>query len=235
MTPMLAEKEVLTIPRFNRIPFLFHGFGTSQWRERDFKKVEGWENFRILSLEQVHSDVVHFIEEIPSTKLRGDALVTALPSLFLVVKSADCLPVLLLDKRRRVIAAAHCGWRGTLLRLLEKVVLGMKVHYGSSARDLLVALGPCISPDCYEVGEEVRQRFADEHFPASLFRHSSGKPSRYFLDLREANRFQLRHQAVPAANIFSLPICPHCNPRFPSLRRDKENTGRMLSFIALSA
>ena len=235
MGSMELVKRFITIPRFNRIPSLTHGFGTSLWKEENLRQIKNSQQFRILYLKQIHSDVVHFIKEIPGLELRGDALITALPSLFLVIKSADCLPVLIVDKKKRIIAAVHCGWRGTLLRVLEKVVSGMKEHYGSSPRDLMVGLGPCINASCYEVGEEIHQRFAAENFPECIFRPFPGQPGKHFLDLREANRYQLRCQAIPEANIFSVDICTHCDPRFPSFRRDRENTGRMLSFIALSS
>ncbi len=235
MGRMARRKKLVTVPAFNQIPFLEHGFGTGDWKEEDFWRVRKWQDFRILWLKQVHSEVVHFVEEIPGEELHGDALVTELPRLFLVIKSADCLPALLVDKKKRVIAAVHCGWRGTLLRVLEKTVLGLKTHYRCSPRDLLVALGPCIQASCYQVGEEVRERFAAAHFPESVFQPVSGSPKKYLLDLKKANRYQLHCQFIPEANIFPVDICTHCDTRFPSFRRDKEKTGRMLSFIGLSA
>ncbi len=231
MGRMGQRKKLITVPAFNRIPFLDHGFGTADWKEEDLSRVKKWQNFKLLCLQQVHSEVVHFIQEIPESELAGDALVTALPGLFLVIKSADCLPVLLVDKKKRIIAAVHCGWRGTL----RKTVSAIRVRFGSSPPDLLVALGPCISARCYEVGEEVRESFGAEHFPESLFQPVRGRSGKYYLDLREANRYQLHCQFIPEANIFSVDICTHCDPRFPSFRRDKEKTGRMLSFIGLSA
>ncbi len=95
-----------------------------------------------------------------------------LPGLLLIIKTADCLPVLLVDESRRVIAAVHCGWSGTLQLVLEKVVLGMMERYGCRNADLLAGFGPCIGGDCYEVGEDVRRGFAGAGFPAELFEPS---------------------------------------------------------------
>jgi len=227
-------KELITIPRFERIPFIYHGFGASGWKEGDFRKREEWQGFRRLYLRQVHSDVIHFILNVPNTSLRGDAMISALPRLFLIIRTADCLPVLLVDEKKRVIAAVHCGWKGTLLRLLEKVVSGMKARFGSAPADILAAFGPSIAGGCYEVGEDVRSPFRENGFPDALFRSVPGRPRKYFLDLREANRLQLLRQGVGDKNIFSIDVCSHCDRRFPSYRRDRAEAGRMLSFIALS-
>lgn len=226
--------DLITIPRFERIPFVYHGFGAAGWRGGDFKKREEWQGFKRLYLRQVHSDVIHFVLDLPNTSLRGDAMITGLPGLFLIIKTADCLPVLLVDEKKRVIAAVHCGWRGTLLRLLEKVVSGMKARFDCAPVDILAALGPSIGAGCYEVGGDVRGPFRENGFPDALFRPVRGRPRQYFFDLREANRLQLQSQGVGDKNIFSIDICSHCDRRFPSFRRDRVNAGRMLSFIALT-
>jgi YfiH family protein len=161
-------------------------------------------------------------------------VVTGLPGILLIVKTADCLPVLLVDPGRRVVAAVHCGWKGTLARLLEKTVAVMSSRCGSHPASLLAALGPCIGADCYEVGPEVREHFLAAGFPSSLFRSLSGQRSRYLFDLRGANLYVLRRLGVPAQKIFSANVCTHCAPRLPSYRRDRQKAGRMLSFIGIS-
>ncbi len=226
--------RLITIPRFERIPFIYHGFGAAGWKESDLRKREDGQGFRRLYLRQVHSDAIHVISDVPDVTPRGDAMITSLPRLFLIIKTADCLPVLLVDEKKRVIAAAHCGWKGTLLRLLEKVVSGMMKQFGCNPANIVVALGPSISGCCYEVGEDVRGPFRDNGFPDRLFRPVPGRPGKHFLYLREANLLQLRAQGVSDRNIFSIDICTHCDRRFPSYRRERTAAGRMLSFIALS-
>jgi len=228
------DPALITIPRLSEIPFLQHGFGDAEWKAKDFKKREDWKDFRRVSLNQVHSDIVHFIRRVPRAGLRGDATVTSLPRIFLIIKTADCLPVLLVDEKKRVIAAAHCGWKGTLRGLLEKVIEGMKVHYGSDPASILAAFGPCISGRCYEVGTDVRQSYAAAGFPDSLFRPVPGRTSKYLFDLAAANRLQLLRQDVKAKNIYAANICTHCDAQYPSYRRDKDATGRMLSFIGMA-
>lgn len=230
------EKEGLRpvpiqLKRLERLSFIRHGFGDSSWRGKDLRRLAEKLGFRPVLLKQVHSDVVHFIEEPPQRTLRGDGALTRLPGLLLAIRTADCLPVLLVEERRRVIGAVHCGWKGTSRHILEKAVLGMRERYGADPGAVLAAFGPCIGRDCYEVGEDVRRAFAAAGFPDSVFRTVKGAPGQFLLDLRAANRLQLLKLGVKAGNILSLDLCTHCQPRYPSYRRDKENCGRMISFI----
>jgi len=234
MKNQAGDSAVIKVPRLARIPFLRHGFGDLAWGEKDLRKLADRLDFKPLFLKQVHSDVVHFIGERPQRTLRGDAAVTRLPGLLLVIKTADCLPVVLVEGKKRVIAAVHCGWKGTSQRVLEKVVMGMKERYDADPAAILAAFGPCIGGACYEVGEDVRRTFVESKFPASLFRPVSGRSGRYLFDLRPANRLQLLKLGVKATNIFSIDICTHCDRKYPSYRRDRDATGRMLTFIGIT-
>jgi YfiH family protein len=225
---------LLTVPRLEQIPWLRHGFGDATWAESRFRESKEWASFKPLFLNQVHSGIVHFIDGVPAKSLRGDAMVTSLPGLLLVIKSADCLPVLLVDVGRRVIAAVHCGWKGTLRRILERPVTGMRDHYGSDPEEILAAFGPGIGAGCYEVGEVVRRSYLKEKFPDSIFRPVPARHGKYFFDLAEANRLQLVSQGIKEENIFKVGVCTHCDERYPSYRRDGKRTGRMLSFIGIS-
>jgi len=236
---MAAEKPpgLLTVPRFEKIPFLIHGFGDFHWTEDDFDKVEGWRRFHPLVLMQVHSDVVHVVDAAMTIRgpgMQGDGLITAEPLLFLVIRTADCLPVLLADEKRRVIAAVHCGWRSTAKKILERAVHLMCSRFGADPANLLAAFGPCIGADCYEVGEDVRSEFAARNFPAGIFRHHPVHAGKYFLDLREANRGLLLRLGFSSDNIFSVDACTHCDGRFLSYRRDRDKSARMLSFIGIT-
>jgi YfiH family protein len=235
MKNQAGDSAVREVPQLERIPFLRHGFGDLAWGEKDLRKLADRLDFKPLFLKQVHSDVVHFIDEVPERRLRGDAAVTRLPGLLLVIKTADCLPVVLVEEKKRVIAAVHCGWKGTSQRVLEKVVLGMKECYGANPAAILAAFGPCIGGACYEVGEDVHRAFAESGFPASLFRPVTGRRGKYLFDLLSANRLQLLKLSVKAQNILSLDICTHCDPKYPSYRRDTDATGRMFSFIGLTS
>jgi YfiH family protein len=234
MNNQARELSVLTIPRLDRIPFIRHGFGDLSWGEKDLRRLADRLGFKPLFLNQVHSDVVQFIDRAPQRRLGGDAAVTQLAGLFLAIKTADCLPVILVEEKRRVIAAVHCGWKGTSQRVLEKVILGMKERYRARPAAILAAFGPCIGGSCYEVGRDVRRAFLESGFPASLFRPAAGRRGQYLFDLRSANRLQLLKLGVKAENILALDICTHCDPRYPSYRRDRDECGRMLTFIGLT-
>jgi YfiH family protein len=228
------RSTAITIPRLERIPILRHGFGDRAWQETDFTKRMEEEGFRPLFLKQIHSDIIHFIDDPPRRTLWGDAMITRLPGLLLVIKTADCLPVLLVDAETRVVAAVHGGWKGLSLKVLEKTVEGMRDHYSVDPGSLLVASGPCIGGGCYEVGTDVRDLYEAEGFPASLFSSIPDRPGKSFLDLRAAARLQLLENGVLEGNIFAVDICTHCDPAFPSYRRDKDDCGRMLSFIGIT-
>jgi YfiH family protein len=232
---MDAVPRIITIPRFERLPFLRHGFGDASWKEKGFRQFAGSQGLTPIFLNQVHSDLVRFIGEMPRRRLRGDAAVTHRPGVLLAVRTADCLPVLLVEEKRRVVAAVHCGWKGTAKRILEKVVLGMEERYGADPAALLAAFGPGIGADCYEVGEDVHAAFMNSGFPGSLFRPAAGRAGRHLFDLSAANRLQLLKLGVKASHIFSIDICTHCDARYPSYRRDRDATGRMLSYIALTS
>jgi YfiH family protein len=228
-----ANDRILTIPRFEGISWLIHGFGTGEWSEGDFAKNEEWRDFRLVILDQLHSDIVHRLERPPERKLRGDALITGRPGLFLTIKTADCLPALVVDEDRRVIAAVHCGWRGTLKRILERVVRDLGDRDGCDPSKLLVALGPCIGPDCYEVGPGVKAAFEEADFPPGVLRRRTSTPGKYLLDLREANRGQLDRAGVKRENVFSCDACTHCRADLLSYRRDKSKEKRMFAFIGM--
>jgi YfiH family protein len=226
--------KFFTIPRLEQIPHLVHGFGIGKWKESDIKeKLEG-KDFRHLFLNQIHSNIVHFIDRIPSNNLNGDALITGLSHLLLVIKTADCLPVLMVEESQKIIAAVHCGWKGTQKRVIERVLKGMEDHYNIQLNSLLVVLGPSIGPECYEVGKDVRQGFEESGLALEIFQPHPTRKDKYFLDLREANLLQLLSLGVKRENTFNIDFCTYCSDFLPSFRRDGKKAGRMLSFIGMS-
>ena len=251
-----------TAPRFAGMPWLVHGFGRAGWGEEDIRTGAEFDGFRPVIMRQLHSDIIHRLEDVPREKLEGDALMTDVPGLLLVARTADCLPVLLADPARRAVAAVHCGWRGTQKRILEKTVRAMGRAYGSRPADLLAALGPCIGPACYEVGPEVREGFERAGFPPSVFTErpeaggEGGKASftrqkrgqirghvpevrvpsssgKSLLDLRAANVWLLEGLGVKRAKIWSAEACTHCDPGLLSYRRHKGEPRRMYNFIGI--
>ena len=209
----------------------------------------------LITLRQIHSDLIHCVNATPTESLVGDGLITATPGLLLAIQTADCLPVILVDTKRHAVGVFHAGWRGTVKRIVAKGVGEMFRHFGTRARDIRAAIGPGIQGCCYEVGEEVRTKFESQFsYAESLFRvvkdsdpvrekypllfltarapgHSEGMlPKRIFLDLVEANRQQLIAAGVPKKNIETSPLCTNCHPELLfSYRAERGKTGRMMA------
>lgn len=211
----------------------------------------------LVALRQIHSDIIHCVNALPGSPLAGDGLVTATPGLLLGIQTADCLPVILVDPKRRAVGAFHAGWRGTVSRIAEKGVGEMRRWFNSRPVDLKAAIGPGIHGCCYEVGEEVRDRFhAQFAYAEKLFREveefnevrekypmlfltarapgHSTLPKKIFLDLAEANRQQLLAAGVSANRIEVFPQCTNCHPELLfSYRAEKGKTGRMMAAVGM--
>jgi YfiH family protein len=218
----------------------------------------------VIALRQIHSDIVQVVNssnsEPSGDALKGDALITSEPGILLVVQTADCVPILLADKKRRAVAAIHAGWRGTLQRIAEKALGRMQMEFGTSPQDVIAALGPGIGQCCFEVGPEVAAEFAAK-FPEasewfkgpfdSLARgdndpnwlpwltmrppgHQLPEP-RAHLDLIAANRAILINAGILPGNISSSGFCTACRTDlFFSYRRERI-TGRMMAAIGIRA
>ena len=173
------------------------------------------------------------------------------------MQTADCLPVIVADRKRRAVGIFHAGWRGTVKRIAEKGVGEMRRWFGSDPRNLVAAIGPGVRGCCYQVGEEVRNKFETQFaYADALFREvkesdpirerypllfltarapgHSDLPARLFLDLVEANRRQLLDAGVPAKNIEASAPCTACHPDlFFSHRAEKGVTGRLMGAVGV--
>jgi YfiH family protein len=150
------------------------------------------------------------------------------PSLALTVRTADCVPVLLADRRTGAVAAIHAGWRGTAAGAVQAGVEALGLKHGSEPRDLVAAVGPSIGPCCYEVGEGLVAHFA-AHPDAPRWFSRDRKPR---LDLWRATRDQLERVGVPTAQIHVCELCTFDHPPlFHSYRRDGERAGRLVAAI----
>ena len=182
---------------------------------------------------QTHTTNVRVITDVPSPEELQDvdAVVTHLKDFCLCVSTADCVPVLIYDKVREVIAAVHAGWRGTVGRIVEKTIETMKSHYGSEGKDIVVCIGPSISLESFEVGDEVYDTFAEAGFDMNRI---AKRYKKWHLDLWEANRLQLLNQGVLLENIEVAGICTYQQHEdFFSARRLGIQSGRILSGIML--
>ncbi len=190
----------------------------------------------VVLLRQIHSSfVVHANEaKSQSEPYAADALVCQDKNLTLVIETADCYPVLLEDKKAGVIAAAHCGWRGTAARILEKTLSEMQ-QLGSDPKNIRVAIGPGICAAQYPVRTDVLEQFLEASFPIQHFieeETASESGSRLFhLDLARANTWLLESLGVPSTQIWNAGLCS-TQTEFFSYRRDHGQTGRMWAVIA---
>lgn len=227
----MSEPRRARVRLLDEVPGLVHGFeqrapSAGETREAARARLErSLGDVRLLLLKQVHGN------RVAQAPWRGrpeaDAAVSREPGVVLGIETADCLPVFVVDPRRRVAAAAHAGWRGTAAGVTREAVRAL-VQDGSSAVDLMAALGPCIGPCCYEVGEDVQQAFGARGAP--FFRE--GRRGRPHLDVRAANRAQLQEAGVPAERIASVDDCTSCRADlYHSYRRDGRAAGRMISFV----
>ena len=228
-----CTNSLITIPAFSALKPISHGFGQKEWTEECFLSLDEYKNVQPVVLKQVHSDTIHTIEGVPENKLKGDALITGVPGLILVVRTADCLPVLIAEKDGKAVAAVHCGWRGTSARILEKAVQRLMDNFGCRPESLLAALGPCIGPDCYEVGEEVLQSFVDSGLSRESFQPAAENPGKHILDLKGANTLQLKKAGLETNQIFQAEGCTHCLSSLLSYRRNRDESSRLLNFIGL--
>ncbi len=189
----------------------------------------------LVSSRLVHGDTVAVVGAhdrgtlVPQT----DALVTADPEVYLLVRCADCVPVLVVDPVRRVVGAAHAGWRGTLALIAQKMVRTMVEAFGSDPADLRVGVGPSIGPCCYEVGEDVaaatRAAFGGE--ADALLRRRGGRMT---LDLWEGNRRQVASLGV--RDIIVSSVCTACQVHdYYSHRAEAGRTGRFAAVIGFRA
>ena len=272
--------QILQAPSLAKIPWLVHGFSTrpggvselqcekvlnlgfAEWdskenvleNRRRFQSALGADGLTLVTFRQIHSDVVQLIEAPPTEPCRGDASATNRANLLLAVQTADCVPILLVDPKKRAVAAVHAGWRGTLQRIVTKTIGTMHMQFGTKPADLLAAIGPSIGGCCYEVGTEVAAEFksqfpnasdwfdelrtGDEPNPLQWLNMAppghQPPPKNVLLNLRKANRAQLLDAGLRSQNIIVSDLCTACRRDLLfSYRREGAHTGRLMSVIGI--
>ena len=271
---------ILQVPAFSKLPWLVHGFSTrpggvsdlqgekvlnlglTEWDKREnvlenrrrFQSALGANDLSLVALKQIHSDVVRLFDATPAEPCGGDASTTNRAGLLLAVQTADCVPILLVDPKKRAVAAVHAGWRGTLARIVVKAIGKMQMQFGTKPADLLAAIGPAIGGCCYEVGTEVATQFQSQFADApewfDEFRTGDEpnpiqwlnmmppghqpSPKNVLLDLKKANRAQLLDAGLRAQNMFVSDLCTACRRDLLfSYRKEGARTGRLMSVIGI--
>jgi polyphenol oxidase len=191
-----------------------------------------------LTLNQVHGDDVFVIKPygdyLPTDKaLNYDAIVTTRQNLAICIKTADCVPIMIVDRVQKIIAAVHAGWKSTAAGIGAKVIRLLFERYNSNPQNLLVAVGPSIGPCCFEVDEETADSFRHQE-DDEAFLYPAEKQKKWIVDLTEANRRQMINCGIPEDNIDLSNLCTSCRQDlFFSHRGSGGITGRQLNFIML--
>ena len=253
--------EFLRSPLLEELAFLRHGFSTRRggvseggFRSLNLGRARGEvpENVaenrrryfeaadfpagRLVEVKQVHGCDVLVAEDVsPDEKACGDALVTNVPGLGVAVQTADCIPVLIADARKMVVAAVHAGRKGVVGGVLPGTIERMREEYGCEPRDMRAALGPAISGERYEVGEECLPPFRERHRNWRDFTTPLGR-GKWLLDLPLVARLQLASAGIPESRIGAPGPCTFSeSSKFFSYRRDGPPTGRLMSAIWIGA
>lgn len=164
-----------------------------------------------------------------------DAVITNRPGYCLCISTADCVPVLLYDKEHQVVAAIHAGWRGTMNRIVQSTLERMKEVFGTEGDQVVACIGPSISLQSFEVGDEVYAAFKEAGFDMPSISMRKAETGKYHLDLWEANRMELLEFGMPASQIEVAGICTYTHhDEFFSARRLGIHSGRILSGIMLN-
>ena len=228
----------LSFPPMDVFPFILHGLVV---KNQDFpadvktKDVESLlqkitsQKRILISLSQMHQDECVIITSEDKLKRRytGDALLTVRDDIFVSVWLADCLPIFLVEEKRKAIGLIHAGWRGTLLGIVRRTLEKAKHQLGCEPGDFTILFGPCIQSCCYQVSDDVAILFDEKCV-------SRTKDGEVTLDLIRANMKQLVSCGVKESKIFVTGKCTFCDEElFYSYRREKENAGRMIGFMGL--
>ena len=212
----------------------------------------------LITISQVHSDIIHVISKQPHVSPKGDGIITRTPGLLLGIQTADCVPVLIISAGERpTVAAFHAGWRGTVKRIVEKGVGTMRMIFGCDSQTMHAVIGPAINQCCYAVGDEVVEQFRSQFsYSDTLFREVYNKDpikdkypllfmtarapghfnvnSSTHLDLIEANRRQLLDAGIPVGNIHTVGECTCCNRDYLwSHRGESGFAGRMMAVVGI--
>lgn len=205
--------------------------------EEDLLKTFKQDEFNLINLtrnSQIHSSIVNKIDENNiGQRIDGDALITNLPKVPLLVLTADCVPVVIIDPVNKAIGVAHAGWRGTYDKISEKTIEEMIKSYNSNPQDLICVIGPSIGPCCYEVSKDLVEKF-NINLANYEERFDIIKDNKYYLDLWKINELTLKDCKVKEENIINLQICTNCNhDKFYSYRKHNKTPKRIGTMIQI--
>ncbi len=210
-------------------------------RLRLLQGVGGGRFSALLTCRQVHGNCCHVVgrrdidDPGATALLEADALLTAEPGVLLGILTADCLPLIMVDKKARALAVIHAGWRGLEQGVAAAALTEMKRSFASPVEDILVYAGPAIGGCCFAVGAEVIERFQKLPELKGVAGWYCKDDSGFRLDLPAVQKYQLQAAGLDLENFFAVDICTYCHDFCFSYRRDHAITGRQLAFAGLTA
>jgi len=183
---------------------------------------------------QIHSDIVNVVDESSiCDKEEGDALVTNLKNVPLLIFTADCVPISIIDNVNKAIGLVHAGWRGTYEQISMKTIEKMQELYNSKPEDLVCIIGPSIGPCCYEVSKDLIDKFVDRFEKTTDNIYESHDES-VFLNLWSVNKSILKNSGVKEENIHDMNLCTSCrSDEFYSYRKDDKTLGRIGTILEI--
>lgn len=205
--------------------------------EDDLFKTFSKDEFNLTNLtrnSQIHSSIVNKIDEKNiGQRIDGDALISNVKEVPLLILTADCVPVVIIDPKNKAVGVAHAGWRGTYDKICKNTIDEMIKSYSSNPEDLICVIGPSIGPCCYEVSKDLVEKFN-----TNLANHAGEfdiiKDDKYFLDLWKINELTLKDCNVKDKNIINLQICTNCNhDKFYSYRKHNKTPKRIGTMIQI--
>ena len=183
---------------------------------------------------QIHSDIVNVVDESSiCDKEEGDALVTNLKNVPLLIFTADCVPISIIDNVNKAIGLVHAGWRGTYEQISMKTIEKMQELYNSKPENLVCIIGPSIGPCCYEVSKDLIDKFVDRFEKTTDNIYESHDES-VFLNLWSVNKSILKNSGVKEENIHDMNLCTSCrSDEFYSYRKDDKTLGRIGTILEI--
>jgi YfiH family protein len=243
---MDIKNDIVKFKIFSGIEDLMHGFSSRAFGSMRpdhpgsessltlFSDSLGISTHKVITMHQVHSNNIQWVKsyQVGQSMPETDGIFTNEKSLFLSVLSADCIPVLFYDRRKKYVGAVHAGWKGIYNEILAVAINQLETK-GADPKDLLIAIGPCIRSCCYNINRERAVLFRNK-FPA----YTAGVESRNsttYLNLPEIAKWQLYSEGIPFENIEDCNICTSDNTdRFFSFRKEGKNFGEFIGIIGMS-
>lgn len=222
--PLLKSKLL------DSLPGIVHGFGVRGIELKGYLDSLQVSSPKVSGTNQIHGNRVHRLpHNSGASVIEGDAFITDSQASVCFVRTADCVPILIADRKRKAVAAIHAGWRGTSKDIVGEVMRAMRREFGTAFADCVASIGPCISGGRYEVGKEVIDAMGNLGIGMDWRLDSS------HVDLKKANETLLIKSGLRQEDVETMPHCTFADHRFASWRRDCAPGERQFNFISIAA